>query len=1463
MNPPPSGEGFMYLKSMSMSMKKGLWVLLVSLLSLTAGAQSLRYDAKLRVGQLDNGLTYYIYPNPTPKGEAVYRLFVKAGSVHERDDQQGLAHFLEHLAFNGTRHFPSDGIVRFLESRGAKFGKDLNAHTSFTETVYKLQLPTTDPLLVDTTLTILADWADGLLISADEVEKERGVILSERLQRSGAQTDHQMALVMELLNGSLYSRRITIGDTAVISHATPQTIRQYYEQWYRPELMAVAVVGDVDAARVEQLIREKFAGLTAKSATAGTPVLSVESVHQGSSGKDVAANLPPIPEYAADSARIVTTPGVEKIDFDILMLLPQPPAVQTAADYRLYLLRSLVNSLAKQRFNALSFLDPAYARGSVQYSRFLGATGVTDASVELTRGKVRKGISDFVSSYVQMLRYGFTQSEIARAKKQIVSRLENKVANGDIASTSLMSEIYADFYDGNRLISRADELALVKQFLPQIDSVGLVQFLQQTFETRPQHYLLRGGVDVLGEVGSFADLKQLIADARRQPVVRYWHNVDVPDALVTLKPTNRHIVSERSIPAIDATDLLLDNGARVIFRRSATEHDRLTLSAFRKGGQYGLDSTRYYTSLVGPSVVSLSGAGDFSREALNHYLTGNTASVRLLVDKLRCGVAASAHTADIETMFQLLYLRWTQPRLDTAVVRMTLNKLRESYLTRKDTPRDRFSRELGWLMSGRNYTSEPLSDSIVDHCVRQDDMLPLQHRFYGPATGYTFVILADCDLDDVRTYISTYLGALPSGKPDTTWQVSDRQIPQHDVELIRYTNDQPKAMVSLVYQQDRPMGNFLEQELKGTVLKSLLRTVLLKRLREEMGRVYSVSASVAASQYPSYLSRATIAFVCQPEDVDTLIAATREELQQLVANPTLFEAALADVKQNLIKEHSLQQQQTAYWTSWIRNSVYNNHEDWTWVSRYSDVVDRLTMADVAAYARHILHEAHRVKAVLLPASPSPTTHHPSPTTISGLVFNDRDGNGRQDDGEKGLKGILVSNGDTIVVTGKDGRYELPAVEGSGVMPILPSNYTMAGSRVVNANFTATNFALVKKPVNRRFRLNAIGDVQVGNYQELDYANRTLWPELLTPTPHHPSPTTHHPSPFTINLFLGDLVNNNLSLYGDLRALMEQLPQPTWTVLGNHDRDVDTVRWRQTATYRHVFGSDMYAFNEGRVHFIILNNVYGDGARGYRGYLSDRQLRFVRQDLQYVPQGTLIVLSMHIPLAHTRNRADLLRQLEGRGDVLAVTGHMHQVARFFHQGQGVRVHELSAGATCGFWWVGEKDAYGIPAAQQQCGTPRNYFVIDFNDTSYQLRCKAVGLDARRQMTIHVTGIDTLDTHLRDLRDVPAGQLLLTVYGGCDSTSVRCRLDGGEWMPCQHTPLVDPNVARTREMNLLKAYPTTYNRMNPLRHRESQQLWTLTLPEACRQGAHRVEVEATDPWGFSATGSRSFCFPRGVQ
>lgn len=918
--------------------------------------QELQYDQRLVTGKLKNGLTYYIYPNDNPKGEAVYRLFVKAGSAMENEDQRGLAHFIEHMAFNGTSHFPDDGIVKFLESKGAKFGKDLNAHTAFTETVYKLQLPSADAMMVDSTLTILADWAAGLTFDPVQVDKERGVILSEWLSRGGNKQDQKVKLLMELLNDSRYSKRMTIGDTAVIRHASPRVMRDYYEKWYTPQLMAVAVVGDIDPVMIKSLITKKFSKLKRSRVPADW-------------------QQPMIPAYSSDKAIISVDSTATKTELDFLQLLPLPTPVQRSEDYRSYLLRSVINRLMKQRFASLSFDNPAYDDGGIQYSRFLNATGVTDASVTLADGKIEKGIRDFVAHQQQIFRYGFTAAEISRVKKSLLRAIQNQATTKQKPqSIEIMNEIYSDYYEQNKFVSKQDELSLVERYLPQIDSVSVLNEIQQVFLPHKTHYLLRGGTMMNDEVGSEDALMKLIKTASETPVNRYYKNIVIPDELCGVAPQD-HIVSEKAIPEIDATDIRLDNGARVIFKQSLMDKDRVMLSGFRKGGQYALDSLHYYTGLVAPNVISLSGAGDFTRDALSYYLAGNSASVRFLVDKLRTGLLGTARLTDMETMFQLLYLKWTQPRVDTATASLVMDKLIENYLTKRKTPTEIFGQQLGWLLSGRNYTNAVLTDTIVRQLVKPADMLPLYKRFFGTADQFTFLFLGDCTLEEARPLISTYIGALPKGKFDEPWLVQDRNIPHAHKQLVSYTGDQQKATVTLVYQQDKPIGTYQVMDPKSDIVSSVIRSMLLRRLREDMGKVYSVSVSSSSTQYPSYLSRTTIAFSCQPADVDTLIRATMQQLELLYSHPERFNTEIEDVKRNLIKDHELQVQKTSYWSAWIRNAVYNEQEDWTRIVNYDTMVRRITPRDIADYAIKAVKDAYSVEAVLYPKTEKEKINH--------------------------------------------------------------------------------------------------------------------------------------------------------------------------------------------------------------------------------------------------------------------------------------------------------------------------------------------------------------------------------------------------------------------------------------------------------------------------------------------------------
>lgn len=914
-------------------------VLMLCICDCMAGGK-LKRDSNLRTGRLSNGLTYYIYPNARPRGEAVYRLFVKAGSVQENNDERGLAHFIEHMAFNGTRHFPGDGIVRFLQSKGAKFGKDLNAHTAFTETVYKLQLPTTNAAVVDSTMLILADWAGGVTFAPDEVDRERGVIMSEWRQRGGSSTKASQLLLDELLNGSRYANRMTIGDTAVIQHATAATLRGYYDKWYTPGRMAVAVAGDIDADVIEGLIKRYFSDLKSK---------------------DTQWRHVSIPQFGETRAKVSTDSLATSNQLEIVTLCDMPPAVRTADDYRQYLMRALVNRLVKLRFNSLSFSNPAYEKGGIQYASFIGATGVVDASAELQKGKIKEGITDYIDHYRQIEAWGFTSQEIRRVGKALESSLRLKAeGRTGTTSTSIMESIYADYYNGNTYISLGDEYALMRRLLPAMDSVAVLKAVRQILRPAHRHYLLTGNNRDISL--DSVSLMALVEEASRRPLLpRYQSDTTMPDELCDVK-YSRHIVSETPIPAIAATDLRLDNGTRVIFRHTDAEPDRILLSGFRKGGQYAIDSSLYVTGLVVPPIVSLSGAGDFSRDAISSYLAGNTASVRLLVDKHRTGVAASAHLDDMETMFQLLWLRWTRPRLDANVFKLTMDKLIEADSLRHDTPSKLFTKRVQRVLNGDSYIYDDLTRDRLRE-VRQDSALSLMRRFYGPAGGYTFIVTSSASLDEVRPFIETYIGGLPSGSVDTLWVTPPRHVVTTDTTLVGPSDDKDRATVTLLFPQYSDSTEYFRRQVLEDMTKSVLRQALLGKLREEMGKVYSVSVSISSTPYPSFMQLGVIAFVCKPDDVDSLIAAARQVVGGLVANPAAYAEAIADVKANLIKDHATQAQRPAWWTTWIRNAIYTGHEQWQRLTDYDGIVNGITAADLAAFARQCFVSVPKVTTI--------------------------------------------------------------------------------------------------------------------------------------------------------------------------------------------------------------------------------------------------------------------------------------------------------------------------------------------------------------------------------------------------------------------------------------------------------------------------------------------------------------------
>lgn len=930
-------------------MRKYVWIgpILLSLCLCTFKVWA-QQDTVLIKGKLKNGLSYYIYPNAFPKGETVYRLFLKSGSLSETENQRGLAHFLEHMAFNGTRHFPGDSLIRYLEGNGAKFGSDLNAHTSYNETVYKLQLPSKDSLEVDKTLSILRDWASELSFDSLEIEQERGVVLSEWLSKRAAHEQVEEAFLNKLLNGSRFAHRKVIGDTSVIKHFKRQELMDYYQRWYSPELMAVAVVGDVSPAQVERLIREKFKDLPR--------------------GKHKQAPSYTIDNYTHRSFEQVINAGETQAELNLIQLFKKDGPVNNAADYQAYLQRALLQTLLRKRFADLSFTNPAYVKASFQFSSFLNTKKVVMGSLQINPEQIRKSIRDYAVQLAQIYQQGFLDLEIHQAKQSYKRALKTKVEQDNpTPSLRIMDDIYQDFYQEQMLVDKNAEYQWFLEREGRIDSVSLMKSFKALFKPEKIQYMLSAYPDIKDEMPDSTWVYQVFDQtfAEKQPA--YSLDIKTRDQLLKTLPEKASIVKETYIKALEATRISLSNGVDVILKKPQNPNGKIAISGFRKGGLYALDSADYITGQYATHILAISGAGDFSRESLSYYLNSHPASLRFVVDKTRSGLAGSADTARAENLFQLLYLKWTAPRIDTTNFNLIKEKAISQYRNTVTTKANDFQRDLNYLVNGADYTTRPTTDTLLKEALKAERVIPVFNRSFGHANGYTFVISADMDEALLKEWICRYLGGLPSGETHTGY-IYQRPALARTRKIIREpVSKSPKASVTLITQQTRLPEDIHVYNLKQDILADVLRMKLQQRLREQMGMVYSVGVSASATPYPSPLSRQRIAFSCEPDNVEHLSKAIRELLEEVARNPQSFTQELADIKTNLLKEMELNKQRDSFWSSYIRNTLFYQIDNWNYLQDFPTILEKITPEEIARICREDYLEAEQfIEAVMLP-----------------------------------------------------------------------------------------------------------------------------------------------------------------------------------------------------------------------------------------------------------------------------------------------------------------------------------------------------------------------------------------------------------------------------------------------------------------------------------------------------------------
>jgi len=941
-----------------------LFIAVAYLPSISIYAQELEkeipLDPKVVYGKLDNGLTYYIRQNEKPENRVQLRLVVNAGSMQEDEDQLGLAHFTEHMLFNGTENFEKNDIVNFLQSLGVEFGADLNAYTSFDETVYMLPLPSDDPEVLDNGFQILDDWAHSALFDPEEIEKERGVVLEEWRTGLGASERIRKQTLPVILKDSRYKDRLPIGDTAIIKNFEPETIVRFYEDWYRPRLMAIVVVGDIDVAEMETKIKTQFGDILARENPRKKEEYGVPS---------------------HDETLIVTATDVEQPFTQIQILHKHPKKnVETFEDYRELLSYRLYNEMLNARMEELSQqADPPFIYGGSSYGGFLGDKDVYQASAAVNENGIERGLTTLLRENKRVLEHGFLPSELERAKKNMLNRYERSYnERNKTQSARYVSEYISHFLDDEPTPGIEVEYEFVKEQLPGIELAAINQLAKEWITDKNRVVVITGPDKEEVKLPSEEEVRTILQEMEDSEVEPYEDKV-IEEPLIAEMPTPGTIEAEKKLESVGATELTLSNGIKVILKPTDFKDDEILMTAFSFGGSSLLDDDTYRSANYADGIVQESGVRNFSQTDLQKLMAGKTVSVSPYIDQLDEGFSGSATPKDLESLFQLTHLYFTAPRKDEEVFSSFISKNKSILQNIMSNPGFYFQDKVIEVLTqdhpraGGIPTPEELDE------VELDKAMEIYGERFADASDFVFFFVGNFDVDTIKPYLETYLASLPDIDREETFRDLGIRPPQEGVKKTFIKGTEPKSQVRIVFTGD------LEEEEDRFHLNAMAEALsikLIENLREEISGIYGTRASSSTSKYPYPSYSVNISFTCAPENVDTLVRATQIEIDKIKENgPTdedlqkVREQKLNNLEEN-IKENS-------YWLQGLQMMYYEDKptERITEAS-VRERIENLTKADIQEVAKQYMDYDKMIVLTLNPEEVEATETIQAPVDIT-------------------------------------------------------------------------------------------------------------------------------------------------------------------------------------------------------------------------------------------------------------------------------------------------------------------------------------------------------------------------------------------------------------------------------------------------------------------------------------------------
>ncbi len=903
-------------------------------------------DPTVTIGTLPNGIRYYIRQNAKPENRAELRLVVNAGSILEDPDQLGLAHFLEHTAFNGTTNFKKNELVAYLESIGVRFGADLNASTSFDETIYILPVPTDSAHLVAKGFQILEDWAHGQLFDATEVTNERGVVLEEWRGRKGAGDRMLQQWLPVAFKGSLYASRLPIGTDQSIMAATPERLRRFYNDWYRPDLMAVIAVGDFNKADIEALIKKHFSSIPPKANPRPRTLATVPP------------NVEPLVAIATDKE--ATSSSV-----NIVYKLPTEKVV-TVGDYRRGLAERLYLGMFNARLGEITqkpgapFVFAGGSKGSF-IARTQDAFTLVAGAKE---GQIEEGVEALLKEARRVDEFGFLQDELARAKQNMQRSYERTFTERDkLPSAAFVAEYIGNYLHDSPAPGVEWEYRMVQQLLPTI-TLAEINTLARSWISDQNRLIIVQAPDKPGvKVPTQAEILAVFDRASKGTLTAYTEAL-TSDPLMEREPMAGKVATEKRNEAVGVTEWRLQNGVRVVVKPTDFKADEILWSATSPGGASLVPDRDYVSATNVDAVVGMNsgGLGKFNQIDLRKKLTGKVASASASIGDLEESMGGSASPKDLETLFQLINMHFTAPRLDTVAFSALKTQITQFLKNMGADPGTVFNDTVAVTMSQHHFRDRPFSAALIEELDPVRSFEIFKQR-YADASDFTFYFVGNIDMATFKPMVEKYLGSLPSLGRKETWKDVGPTYPKGVIEKVVRKGEEQKAQTLFLF-----TGPFVYTPQNRFVMRAMTELAQMRTtetLREQLGGTYSPSVGGGGSREPKPTYSLRISYGSSIDNVEKLSSSVFAIIDSLKAAPA-SEAELTRVKEQIIRAREVDLKTNRFWLSNIEARDEAGEPLEGLLTAYDGMIRSLTAAQIQAAAKQYFNTKNYARFVLLP-----------------------------------------------------------------------------------------------------------------------------------------------------------------------------------------------------------------------------------------------------------------------------------------------------------------------------------------------------------------------------------------------------------------------------------------------------------------------------------------------------------------